>query len=171
VVAVSEGIADEAGTAIATKFLKEVDSHGNVQLSGSGALGDLLANEIRSRTKITRVRADTFGYLQRSFPGLASAVDAREAWQVGTLAVRYALKSEPEGSVAIRRKPGRTYAVYYERVPLASVARETRHMPDEFIGADGNDVTAAFLEYARPLVGPLPKIGWLKGVKLTVARS
>ena len=165
VVAASEGIVDESGTPIATKFSKEVDSHGNVQLSGSGALGDLLAQLIKSRTKITRVRADTFGYLQRSFPGVVSAVDAKEARTVGTLAVKAAIKGG-DGSIAIRRKPGKKYAVYFERVPLASVSKETRHMPDEFIGADANDVTRAFLDYAIPIVGPLPKIGRFKGVKV-----
>jgi ATP-dependent phosphofructokinase / diphosphate-dependent phosphofructokinase len=167
VVAVSEGIADADGTAIAAKFSKEVDSHGNVQLSGSGALGDLLAQEIKNRTKITRVRADTFGYLQRSFPGLVSPVDAKEARTVGRLAVQHALKgAEPSGSIAIRRKPGKAYGVCYERVPLANVAKETRHMPDPFIGKEANDVTPAFVAYAQPLVGALPKIGRFKGVKV-----
>ena len=45
-IAVSEGISDNKGTAIAAKFTKEVDSHGNTQLSGTGALGDLLADAI-----------------------------------------------------------------------------------------------------------------------------
>ncbi len=167
VVAVSEGIADENGVAIATKFSKEVDSHGNVQLSGTGALGDLLATEIKKRTTISRVRADTFGYLQRSFAGLVSAVDAREARTVGMLAVKEAVKGkEPSGSIAIRRKKGARYAVSYKRVPLASVARETRHMPDEFIAGTNNDVTGAFLRYARPLAGKLPVIGRFKAVKV-----
>ncbi len=165
VIAVSEGISDENGTAIATKFSKEVDSHGNVQLSGTGALGDLLAQEIKNRTKITRVRADTFGYLQRSFPGLVSAVDAKEARTVGMLAVKHAIKGG-DGSIAIRRKPGKKYSVYFERVPLASVSKETRHVPDEFINKEGNDVTPAFIAYAAPIVGPLPKIGRFKGVKI-----
>jgi 6-phosphofructokinase 1 len=166
VIAVSEGIADAAGTPVAAKFIKEVDSHGNAQLSGSGALGDLLADQVKAKLQIKRVRADTFGYLQRSFPGLVSAVDAKEARTVGMLAVRHALKGEPNGSIAICRKPGKTYAVTYERVPLANVAKETRHVPDEFINAAGNDVTPAFLAYARPLVGPLPKIGRFKGVRV-----
>jgi len=38
-ITVSEGISDKDGVAIASKFTKEVDSHGNVQLSGTGALG------------------------------------------------------------------------------------------------------------------------------------
>ncbi len=164
IVAVSEGIADENGTAIAAKFTKETDSHGNVQLSGTGALGDLLADLVKKNTEISRVRADTFGYLQRSFAGVVSPVDAKEARQVGALAVRHAVK-EPAGggSIAIRRKPGKKYQVYFERVPLQNVARDTRHMPDEFIGPDANDVTEAFLKYARPLVGPLPEIGRFKG--------
>ena len=78
-VAVSEGIVDESGAPIAAKFSREVDSYGNAQLSGMGALGDLLVAELKIRTKITRVRADTFGYLQRSFPAVVSAADAREA--------------------------------------------------------------------------------------------
>jgi 6-phosphofructokinase len=164
VVAVSEGVVDEKGTPIATLFSKEVDSHGNAQLSGNGALGDLLAGELKVRTSITRVRADTFGYLQRSFPGLASPVDAREARKVGEMAVRLALSSDNAGTVVIRRKPGKTYGVTFERMPLASVAKETKHMPDAFINKAGNDVTEAFLNYVRPLAGPLPKIGVLKNV-------
>ena len=169
VVAVSEGISDEKGVAIAAKFTKEVDSHGNVQLSGTGALGDLLAEELKRRTNISRVRADTFGYLQRSFPGLVSSVDAKEARTVGMLAVKNALKGEPNGSIAIRRKTGKKYAVYCERVPLSSVAKETRHVPDAFISADANDVTREFIAYAQPIVGPLPKIGRFKGVKIRKA--
>ncbi len=163
-VAVSEGIADARGTPIAAKFSKEVDSHGNVQLSGTGALGDLLAGLVKDKTPIKRVRADTFGYLQRSFPGFYSEVDAREARAVGTHAVRYACTAQPNGSVAIKRKSGAKYAVEYVRVPLKRVAKNTREMPAKFINKAGNDVTKAFIDYALPLVGSLPKIGRFKGV-------
>jgi len=164
IVTVSEGIGDENGVAIATKFSKETDSHGNVQLSGTGALGDLLANEVKIKTQISRIRADTFGYLQRSFPGLVSKVDAAEARAVGIKAVKEAVAGQPEGSIAIRRKPGKKYQAYFERVPLKNVAHNTRHMPDEFINSAGNNVTDKFLAYAHPLVGDLPKIGRFKGV-------
>ncbi len=163
VVAVSEGIADAKGKPIASLFIKEVDAHGNVQLSGSGALGDLLANEIKKRTPITRVRADTLGYLQRSFPGVVSEADAREAREVGRNAVRYATGAWKNGSVAIVRKPGKKYRVEFKRVPLKSVAKETRHMPPNFINKAGNDVTRAFIEYAHPIIGDLPEIGRFKG--------
>lgn len=161
VVAVSEGISDRNGVAIASKFSSEVDSHGNVQLSGTGALGDLLANEIKARTSIKRVRADTFGYLQRSFAGCVSEVDAKEARCSAAEAVRCALTND-SGSIAIKRKKGKGYSVYYEHVPLVSVARHSREMPDNFISREGNDVTKAFIEYARPLTGKLPVIGRFK---------
>ncbi|MCS6770504.1 MAG: 6-phosphofructokinase [Kiritimatiellae bacterium] len=170
VVAVSEGIADENGEPIASKFIKEVDSHGNVQLSGSGALGDLLAKEIREKAQISRVRADTFGYLQRSFVGVVSPVDAKEARMVGVAAVKFACGGEfDSGSTAIKRAPGKTYKTWVERVELKAVAKETRHMPDEWINADANDVTPAFIKYVAPIVGPLPKIGRLKGYKVAKA--
>ena len=162
-IAVSEGVSDKDGVAIASKFTKEVDSHGNVQLSGTGALGDLLASEVKAKAGISRVRADTFGYLQRSFPAVISKVDAIEARQAGAMAVKTSMKMD-NGSIAIRRKPGRKYQVYFERVPLVNVAKETRHMPDEFISAAGNDVTEAFIKYAGPIVGELPRIGRLKSV-------
>lgn len=164
-IAASEGIADRKGVAIAAKFTKEVDSHGNVQLSGTGALGDLLAKEIKAKTSIPRVRSDTFGYLQRSFPGIISKADAKEAAAVGAYAVKEAISGNVDGSIAIRRKPGKKYQVYYERVPLKNVAKETKHMSPKFINKAGNDVTKAFIDYASPIVGDLPAIGRFKGVK------
>jgi 6-phosphofructokinase 1 len=168
-IAASEGIQNKDGAPIASLYLKERDSHGNVQLSGSGALGDMLSDLIKSKTKISRVRADTFGYLQRSFPLTISRVDAVEARQVGRQAVKAAVGKFTSGSVAIRRKPGKKYQVTYEVVPLQNVAKETRSVPAEFISETGNDVTAAFLGYARPLVGTLPKIGHLKRVPVPKA--
>lgn len=163
VAAVSEGIADHTGAAIASKFIQEKDSHGNVQLSGTGALGDLLAAHVRSKTGISRVRADTYGYLQRSFPAVVSEVDAAEARGVAEAAVREAVTRDTDGSMAIKRKPGKVYKVCFKRVPLKNVAREARHMPDRFINKEGNDVTSAFLDYVRPIVGNLPHPGRLKG--------
>jgi 6-phosphofructokinase len=153
VIAVSEGIHDSSGEAIASLLSKEVerDAHGNVQLSGTGALADLLCDEIKAKLGIKRVRGDTFGYLQRSFIGCVSDVDQREAREVGEKAVQYAMWGERDGSVAIRRSGD--YSVEYALVPLESVAGKTRVMEDEFISASGTDVTDAFRQYLRPLLG------------------
>jgi 6-phosphofructokinase 1 len=153
VIAVSEGIHDASGEPIATLLAKEVerDAHGNVQLSGTGALADLLCDEIKDKLGIKRVRGDTFGYLQRSFIGCVSDVDQREAREVGEKAVQFAMWGERDGSVAIKRSGD--YAVDYELIPLEAVAGKTRTMEDEFITADGTGVTAAFHAYLRPLLG------------------
>lgn len=151
VVAVSEGIHDADGVPIATKLQKHVerDAHGNVQLSG-GALGDLLCDTIKE-AGIKRVRADTFGYVQRCFPGCVSDVDQQEAREVGEKAVHYALWHDLDGSVAIKRTGN--YSVDYHLQPFANVAAQTRTMEDEFINEAGNYVTDAFIAYARPLIG------------------
>ncbi|NUM52224.1 MAG: 6-phosphofructokinase [Candidatus Hydrogenedentes bacterium] len=154
VIAVSEGIVGPSGKAIAAEFTNEKDAHGNVQLSGTGALGDLLSEWVKSGTKIKRVRADTLGYLQRSFLGCVSEVDQREAREVGEKAAQYAIGHGQSGSVSIVRVGD--YAVEYKLSQLKDVARESVHMPDAFINAEANGVTDAFVKYVRPLVGPMP---------------
>lgn len=152
VIAVSEGIKDENGEAIAIKLMdKEVDAHGNCQLSGTGALGDLLASYIKDHLKISKVRSDTFGYLQRSFMGCVSDVDSREAREVGINAVRFAANDNVDGSLVIERTGD--YSVSYRLVPLEEVAAKTKLMPDNFINAESNNVTDAFKDYVRPLLG------------------
>jgi 6-phosphofructokinase 1 len=153
VIAVSEGIHDASGTPVLSLLAKELehDAHGNVQLSGTGALADLLCEEIKSKLGIKRVRGDTFGYLQRSFIGCVSDVDQREAREVGEKAVQFAMWGKTNGSVAIKRTG--FYSVDYELLPLEAVAGKTRTMEDEFITASGTDVTDAFRMYLRPLLG------------------
>jgi 6-phosphofructokinase 1 len=153
VVAVSEGIHDAKGEPILALLAKDMerDAHGNVQLSGSGALADLLCEEIKAKLKIKRVRGDTFGYLQRSFVGCVSDVDQREAREVGEKAVQYAMWGSSSGSVAIKRTG--FYSVDYELLPLNAVAGKTRTMEDDFIAPNGTDVTDAFRLYLRPLLG------------------
>ncbi|MBL8877148.1 MAG: 6-phosphofructokinase [Phycisphaerae bacterium] len=160
-VAVSEGIQDKDGVSIGAKLIKngQVDSHGNVQLSGSGALGDQLSDLVKARIKNKdgkppRVRADTFGYLQRCWPD-ASVVDKQEAREAGRVAAKAAAAGEMDGSIALIRAPGNPYRCEFKRIELSDVAAKTKHMPKEFIQGS-NDVSQAFIEYCRPLVGPLP---------------
>jgi 6-phosphofructokinase len=164
-IAASEGISQPGGRTWAEAMAGNLDkdAHGNVQLSGTGALGDFLAHLVTTKLtpaggKKLRVRADTFGYLQRSFPGFTSEVDCREARLVGQMAVKYAAEGVQGGSVAMRRKPGGDYAIETFVTPLSTVARETKHMDPSYI-RDGNDITDAFKAYAAPLVGKLPTVG------------
>lgn len=153
VVSVSEGILDSDGSPVITKLVDRVerDAHGNIQLSGTGALGDLLAQQVRQHLNIKRIRSDTFGYLQRSFFGCVSDVDQHEAREVGERAVQFALWHNLDGSVTIHRTGN--YSVDYRLSPLEEIAAKTRTMPDGFINAEGNDVTDQFMLYVRPLLG------------------
>ncbi len=153
VVAVSEGIADKDGKEIITKLMQhqECDAHGNVQLSGTGALGDLLADYVRKHTDISRVRADTFGYLQRSFYGCVSDVDQSEAREIAERAVQFAIWHKEDGSMSIQRTG--FYSVDYKLIPIEEVAGKTRKVPDYYINERGNNVTDELRYYLRPLVG------------------
>ena len=164
VCAISEGIRGKDGVPIGALLGSgEKDSHGNVQMSGTGALGDYLAAELKAKSGIKRVRADTFGYLQRSFPGIQSKSDLAEAMGAGEAAVAAALNASEgftefptKGTIGIVRKSGKRYAVKFEAMPAEAAAKYTRSVPKEFIAKNGHDVTPAFIDYAKPIVGPLP---------------
>jgi 6-phosphofructokinase len=163
-IAVSEGIRDADGKEIGPQLMRsdEVDAHGNVQLSGSGALGDGLAGRLKKGLtpaggKAPRVRADTFGYLQRCWPE-TSVVDAMEARGVGRHAADLAAGGDLGASVTIIRTSNAidSYRSAFGRAELSAVARHTRHVPEEFL-AGRNNVSSAFYDYCQPLVGDLPQ--------------
>ena len=158
VIAVSEGIRGKDGVPIGAKLADgEKDSHGNVQMSGTGALGDALAKLLKAKAGVKRVRADTFGYLQRSFPGIASETDREEAFRAGACAVVAALEGPlTKGTIGIQRCPTKKYAVEYVAMPVTNAAKYTRSVPKEYIAKNGHDETPAFVAYAKSLVGDLP---------------
>lgn len=169
VIAVSEGIENAEGVPILQVLTPddlEADSHGNVQLSGTGALADALVTKIKTYFKeqgiesSLRARGDTFGYVQRSHPD-QSEVDREESLNVGRTAAREALAGTVDGSIAIQRVSDEPYAVKFVRVPLKAVAGKTRHLPEAFINEAGNNVTPAFLTWGMPLIGALPRYGIL----------
>jgi len=153
IIAVSEGIVDKDGQSIMVSLSDNIehDAHGNVQLSGTGALGDMLSNLIKQRLGIGRVRSDTLGYIQRSFIGSISNVDQSEAREVGEKAAQFAIWHNIDGSIVINRTG--SYSVDYKLVNLELIAGKTKTMPDEFINLRGNNVTDAFKLYLNPLLG------------------
>ncbi|HEY9593945.1 MAG TPA: 6-phosphofructokinase [Spirochaetia bacterium] len=167
IVAVSEGVLTEDGKPFMTKLTgsKEADAHGNVQLSGSGALGDMLADLVKEKLKIKRVRADTLGYAQRSYMGVVSDVDAHEAREVGEKAAQFAVWHDVDGSIVIKRTGN--YSVDYQIVPLEEIAAKTKTIPAEFLTKEGNDTTWDFYNYARPLLGSgFPNVHRLRAPKV-----
>lgn len=164
VMAVSEGVTDARGIAIAESLAAqaEKDPHGNVQLAGD-VLAGFLTKLVKDRLGYKRVRGDTFGYLQRGFAGVVSDVDQREAREAGEKAVQFAIAGARQGTVTLHRTGD--YAVDYRLSALGDVAALTRKMPDEFIAPSGTDVTDAFHHYLRPLLGSgMPEVHRLPNI-------
>lgn len=154
VVAVSEGIVNENGEPYASAAGRTmVDAFGHEVKQGVvEAVAEIIFDALG-----VRARFDKPGYLQRSFVELASPVDQEEAYRAGREGVQAALRGVSGRMVSFVREPGPTYAIRYELADLSRIANQEKVIPDEFINAEGNGVTEAFLSYARPLIGgPLP---------------
>ncbi len=158
VVGISEGVSASDGEPIITKFVqKEIDDHGNVRLSGL-PLGDLLANFLKKKLGISRVRQDTLGYPQRCYPDV-NMVDREEAAEVGRLAVGHIVENRRQsGSITINRVSDKPYKAKFGIVDLQKVAGKTRKLPQEYYDPTTKTVTKAGVEYLRPLVGDMPMI-------------
>ncbi|MCX8065899.1 MAG: 6-phosphofructokinase [Candidatus Hydrogenedentes bacterium] len=179
IIAISEGITvdeekvgEDRKLTLLEKIKEELekDSFGHEQLSGTGALGDTIIEKyIKLKIKTSggsklRARADTLGYPQRSFLGCVSEVDQREAREVGEKAVQFAVGLGKTGSVTIKRIAN--YAVEYVlEEKLEKIGGQTRYMEDIYINSEGNDITPAYIEYLKPLIGELPVYEQLQAPK------
>ena len=82
---------------------------------------------------------------------------------MGEAAVKAAAAGESDKMVTLVRESNDPYRCTTGLAPLEAVAHAEKRVPDEFISEEGNDITPAFLEYARPLLGgPLPSFVRLK---------
>ena len=160
VVAVCEGLRDASGEPLVSfKHTVGTDSFGHKQLGG---VGDYLVNLIAEELGI-KARFDKAGTIQRAFGLAQSEVDVAEAKMVGQAAVRAACEGTTDKMITLERVSQDPYRCNTGLAALGDVAKAERPVPDEFINAEGNDVTPAFAEYARPLIGgPLPPYARLK---------
>jgi 6-phosphofructokinase 1 len=164
VIALSEGVVNERGEPFGGEFApKEVDAFGHVLKGGaSDAAASIIKAELGLSTRI-----DKPNYLYRSFSLAVSEVDREEAYEVGKAAVIAALAGETGKMVTLIREPGPVYRSTTGLVELEKVANVERYLPDDFINEEGNFVTEAFIEYARPLIGgALPPYARLRGIRV-----
>ena len=106
-----------------------------------------------------RVRVDKPGSIQRSFIPAASETDLGEAEMVGRAAVQAALRDERDVMITLEREDAeRLQLRNVGTAPLERVGGRVRTMPDSFLLPDEAFVTPEFIEYAKPLVGPLPEL-------------
>jgi len=102
--------------------------------------------------------------LQMCAADRVSPSDVEEAYACGRRAVELAAEGKSGVMVGIIRESNDPYRWSLGTAPLAEVALGAKPMPDNYINAEGNFVTAACVEYLKPLVGPLPKYVRLAGV-------
>ena len=146
VVVVSEGTRYPDGKFLAAAGTR--DAFGHTQLGG---VGPVIADLVRSNLgfKYHWAVAD---YLQRSARHIASRVDVEQAYAVGKAAVELAIKGHSAIMPMIRRKSSKPYRWVIDHVPLAKVANVEKHVPREYITADGFGITAACRNYLEPLI-------------------
>ena len=160
VVVVTETIRDEEGRPLAEEGSDRNDAFGHRRLAGAA---NRLANLIGDRLGV-RARWDKPGTIQRSLMATVSPVDLAEAYLVGQMAVRYALQGEHNQMVILVRDEDPEYQCRTGLAPLTAIANQEKVLPAAFIAPEGNQVTPAFLDYARPLIGPplpnYPRLRW-----------
>jgi 6-phosphofructokinase len=145
VIALSEGAVPDTG-------MGETDAFGH-QMKGGAA--EYLERILSAQLGL-KVRIDKPNYLQRSFSTCISEVDAEEAYRAGQAGVQLAVGGETGVMVTLERVAQDPYQCETGTVPLEQVANAERLLPQAYLSEQGNDVSPAFLDYARPLIGPPP---------------
>lgn len=151
VAVVSETLRDGNGHAIAAKGrAAKLDSFGHPWLLGAAEY----LSELTTAKLGVRARWDKPGTIQRMAGAYASESDRREARACGAWAVRFALRGMSDRMVVMRRAQGKAYRINYDSVPLSKIANTEKLLPAAWFDRRAMLPRKAFLDYARPLVGP-----------------
>ncbi len=146
VVVASEGLKDKEGRPIVKPIFK------TERATYFGDVSSHLANLVVEKLGY-KARSEKPGILARASIALQSPTDREEAVLVGREAVRSILAGESGKMIALRRKEGAEYAVETFAVDIDEVMMLEHTMPREYINAEGNGVTEAFVQWCRPLLG------------------
>ena len=157
VVVASEGLHYADGTPI----VEPIFTVGRATYFGdvSAHLANLITKKLHYKA-----RAEKPGLLGRASIAWQSDTDREEAERCGRAAVQAAVSGETGKMVALRRLPGADYKTETFLADIQDVMMTESKMPDAFINAEGNNVTEAYKDWVRPLLGkPLPKLMDLRG--------
>lgn len=149
VVVLTETIRDQRGQVVGSEKPYFVDPFGHGYYESPAAY---LCRQVAKELGL-RARFDKPGTIQRMSMALASRADLEEAYLVGQAAVRYAVAGRSDQMVILVREPGDRYRCSTDSAPLEQIANTVKPFPRDFINADGNFVTQAYLDYALPLIG------------------
>ena len=148
-VAVSEGIKFTDGRYVGEGLGgRKVDAFGHVALSGAGkVLEELVKDRLGCK-----VRSIELNLPQRCAAHLASKTDITESVGVGMAAVDAATKGKTGVMMTINRAEGENYSVYFDSADIGGIANGVKHVPREYINADGNGITDECVKYLAPLI-------------------
>jgi 6-phosphofructokinase 1 len=148
-VAVSEGIHYADGAFVSEAKTSATDGFGHAQLGGLAAL---LAEKVKGATN-AKVRGIELSLLQRCGAHLASQTDIDESFMSGKAAVENAVAGLTDKMVGFERvtEDGK-YVCRTKLFNLTDVANTEKKVPLEWINAEQNGVTQAFVDYALPLI-------------------
>lgn len=148
VVCISEGINDGKGTFIC-EFASEVgtDNFGHKMLTGSGKY---LENLVKAKLGV-KVRSIELNVCQRCSCSMLSSVDLNESINAGSYGVHAALAGETGKMITFIRHRSQPYELSYGTADVNIICNEEKPVPAEWIINEGSDISAAFVEYARPL--------------------
>lgn len=152
VVATTETIRDASGGYVASN-VSGVDRFGHPIVT---AVGETLAQLVTHELGL-KARANKPGTLQRSSIAYLSPVDHQESFLAGQEAAQRLASGRSGEMVTLQRANGEFYRCGTGAVPLTVVANQERRLPAAYLDTGGNGVTAAFLEYALPLLGSAPR--------------
>ena len=151
IIAASEGVKTADGTYLCdlVSTAGQLDAFGHKAiLSGTSRyLSDLIHDNLNCKS-----RAIEFSTLQRCASHLASRTDVNEAYAVGGAAASAAFAGETGRMISLKRISDYPYQCITESVDVQQVANLEKKVPLDWITPDGMQVTAAFEEYARPLI-------------------
>ena len=151
IIAASEGVKTADGTYLCdlVSTAGQLDAFGHKAiLSGTSRyLSDLIHDRLNCKS-----RAIEFSTLQRCASHLASRTDVNEAYAVGGAAAAAAFAGETGKMISLKRISNYPYQCITEAVDVQKVANLEKKVPLDWITPDGMQVTAAFEEYARPLI-------------------
>ena len=150
VIAVGEGIRWEDGRYVCQKAgePRHTDSFGHINLNGAGRY---LASRL-NRALGVKSRCIELSVLQRCATHLVSMVDATEAYQVGTAAVKAAFEGHTGEMITLRRLSSDPYQCITESVHVSQVTGLVKKVPLNWINESQTAMKDDFLQYARPLI-------------------
>ncbi len=100
-----------------------------------------------------KARSEKPGLLGRASIPLSSPIDREEARMAGEEAARAAIQGESGKMVGFIRESTHPYRMRLAHFDVRDVMLFERKLPDEYINAEGNGVTEAFMDWCRPLIG------------------